>query len=632
MTGAVPPEREYAAMLAAPASAHPATPGACRLAAVAQFFSELQTALRRVARARATQVGLGLGLAWVAGWFALALPFAYRVAQLPSTERLLDGVALLRGPLCHLVVWLSGTALSHGGRGPGISGQRLAANALALACVVVAFLGLASVAAGALQWFDGRVTPDWALYATGVVNLSFGLCLWAAVAVSLQALVGERRLGTLAAALAFLLALALPKLGAEHPLLHFGPRPMPYSHLAGYGHHVVVFVTTGLHYSALTALLALGAWLLAPRAAGEPWRERLARAKHRLPSSMVMVMPCAVAWVGSGAWICHMAASTLHDAPAAQELAHLDGGSAGQPLPTLLALDLQVELHPHEGRLEAAGAMLLGNQGGERIDALNVYLPHGMQVDELAVPARPVTQDERFHLRRYAFDRPLRPIERIRVTFDMAWPEAGFGGPGGAPGLARNGSVLTSEALVPRFAPRSEHRRPQHPTGMWFKARLGTALDQIAVAPGELKRAWKENDRRYFEYETRQPIAPHFTVYSGRYVVARDRWGDVAIEIFHAPAHAANVPTLLGAVKASLAHCAVALGPYPWAAFRVVEVPHAHAAPAGAGIAAYAEGFAFTADLANRPRSQPVFDAIARDVARQWEDAAAGCPVPEPAT
>lgn len=613
-------------MLAAPASAHPTTPSAARLAAVAQFFIEFHAALTRVARARSAQTGLGLGLAWVVGWFAFALPLAYRVALLPSTERLLDGIALLRGPLCVLLVWLSGTALSYGGRGAGVSGQRLAANASALACVAVALLGAVSVAAGALQWLDGRVYPDWALYTNGVINVGWGLCLWAVVAVALQALVGERQLGTLAAALALLAGVALSKVAAEHPLLHYGPRVMPYSHLNGYGRHVALFVATGFHYSALTVLVALGAWLLAPGAVGEPWRKRLAGAKRRLPSSVALVAPCAVVWLASGAWICHQTAVSKSDETlAALELAPVDGKFA--PQPTLLALDLHVELHPHEGRLDAAGALLLGNVGAERIEALDVYVPDGMRLNALALPARLAAQPERPNLRRYVFDRPLRSVERIKVTFDMAWPEAGR-----APGMAGNGTFLTSDALMLGFAPRAERRPVPRPAEMRFKARLGTALDQIAVAPGELKHTWKENDRRYFEYETRHPIAPRFTVHSGRYAVARDAWRNVAVEIFHAPAHRANVPALLGAVKTSLERCVVALGPYPWAAFRVVEVPFAHSTPAHAGIAAYAEGFAFTADLTDRPRSQLVFDAMARDVAAQWGDAAAtGCPMSETA-
>ena len=610
-------------MLAAPASVYPSTPGATRLAAVAQCFTEFQVALQRVARARAVRAGLALSLAWVAGWFALALPFAYRVALLPSTERLLDGIALLRGPLCVLLVWLSGTALAHGGRGGGMAGRRLAANALALACVVLAFLGLGSLAAATLQWLDGRVALDWGLYTAGMVNIGFGLCLWAGVVVSLQALVGERRLGTLAAALALLAALALPKLGAEHPLLHFGPHPMPYSHLAGYGHHIPLFVATGLHHAALTALVMLGAWLLAPRVPGEPLRKRLAGAKRRLASCTALLVPVAVLWLGSGAWICHAAASAgALGEPVVEQVEAVPGHGKAGVQPAILALDLAVDLYPRERRINAAGTMLLANVGTSPIDELAVYVPPRMQVHTLAVPARPVDEDARRGLRRYAFERPLRPVERVRLGFDMAW----------ADGLRVNGTFLQSDALLPHLGRPAQAVAAPPPAAMRFKARLGTALDQIAVAPGELKRTWKENHRRYFEYETVRPIAPRFTVHSGRYAIAKDTWRNVAVEIFHAPAHAANVPVLLSAVKANLERCAMAWGPYPWATFRVVETPHGHSTLARAGIAAYAEGFAFTADLANRPRSQPVFDAIERDVAAQWEGAPDTCPEREPAS
>ncbi len=641
-------------MPAAPASASPSTPrrGRRRLGATTPFFAAAQAALAQVARAWWAWGGFAFGLAWVAGWFFLALPFAYDVPMRPASERLLEGIALLRVPLCILLAWGSGALVAHGrrcamrihGAAVGLPGQVVAANIVALACIVVAVLAVASLAAAALQWADGRAAPDWALYAAGVVNVGWGLCLWAGVAVAMQALAALRWRGTAAVALALLASLALPRLGAEHMLLYFGPRPMPYSQLNGYGQHLAAFVAAGAHYSALTALVVIGAWALGPGTPGESRRQRFARAKRRLRCSAAAAAPCAVLWLGSGAWICHTAANSApmaspwapqrtaatHQASMAAEVGRGEGGQAPLARPTLLALDLRVELHPRERRVAAAGTMLLGNVGATRINEFSLFVPPQVHVNALDVPARLVEQDVRRGVRRYTFDPPLRPIERIKVAFDMAWRETGFANRDRAAGLAANSALLAGETLVPRLGPAATSApppstAPSAPGKPRFKVRVGTSMDQIAIAPGSRGRVWKEDDRRYFEYAADSPNARHFTIHSGRYVVARDMWRGVVVEVFHAPAHATNAPLILRAVKASLERCAAALGPPLFAAFRVVEAPFTQAPPVVAGIAAYAEPFAFAAELSNRARATPVFAAIERDVARQWGAAAASC-------
>src|SRR5262249_38909329 len=58
-----------------------------------------------------------------------------------------------------------------------------------------------------------------------------------------------------------------------------------------------------------------------------------------------------------------------------------------------------------------------------------------------------------------------------------------------------------------------------------FHAVVSTSPDQIAVAPGYLKREWTENGRRYFEYDMGDArIANFFSFVSGRFAVRRDAW------------------------------------------------------------------------------------------------------------
>jgi aminopeptidase N len=72
------------------------------------------------------------------------------------------------------------------------------------------------------------------------------------------------------------------------------------------------------------------------------------------------------------------------------------------------------------------------------------------------------------------------------------------------------------------------------------------------VTQGELRREWREGNRRYFEYEAERPIWPAVSFASAGYEVARDTWNDVALEIYHDKEHGTNIEALLKTVKVSL--------------------------------------------------------------------------------
>src|SRR5690606_3038189 len=100
--------------------------------------------------------------------------------------------------------------------------------------------------------------------------------------------------------------------------------------------------------------------------------------------------------------------------------------------------------------------------------------------------------------------------------------------------------------------------------GDWidFEATVGTSADQVAMAPGYLQREWTEGGRRYFHYQMDAPILNFYSFLSARYEVRRDRWNDVAIEIYHHPGHEYNLDRMIESVKASLDYYPANFGPY----------------------------------------------------------------------
>ena len=93
------------------------------------------------------------------------------------------------------------------------------------------------------------------------------------------------------------------------------------------------------------------------------------------------------------------------------------------------------------------------------------------------------------------------------------------------------------------------------------------------IAPGYLQKEWTEGGRRYFEYRMDSPILNFFAFQSGRYAVKKDRWNDVAIEVYYQPGHEYNLDRMIAATKAGLDYFTANFGPYQHKQFRIIEFP-----------------------------------------------------------
>jgi len=69
------------------------------------------------------------------------------------------------------------------------------------------------------------------------------------------------------------------------------------------------------------------------------------------------------------------------------------------------------------------------------------------------------------------------------------------------------------------------------------------------------------------------PILNFFAFQSARYAVRKDRWNDVAIEVYYQPGHEYNLDRMIAATKAGLDYFTAAFGPYQHKQFRIIEFP-----------------------------------------------------------
>ena len=152
-----------------------------------------------------------------------------------------------------------------------------------------------------------------------------------------------------------------------------------------------------------------------------------------------------------------------------------------------------------------------------------------------------------------------------------------------------------------------------------FETTVSTSADQIALAPGYLDKEWTQNGRHYFHYKMDKPILDYFSFQSARYAVRRDRWNDVALEVYYDPQHAYNVDRMLEAMKKSLAHFSKVYAPFQFRQMRVLEFPdYEKFAESFANTVPFSESIGFIADLRDPDDIDYVFYVTAHEVAHQW--------------
>ncbi|HEX6158929.1 MAG TPA: hypothetical protein VF111_02105 [Thermoanaerobaculia bacterium] len=532
---------------------------------------------------------------------------------------------------------------------------------LGLGLVLVAFLA-AQTAAGMLA----QVMLDYHHFEIGLyLKVLFGLqlpeyLLFAMLALVAHVVVNQKYVGHLAAILAYAFTAVLASvLGIEHNLLVYGAGPAwSYTQMRGFGGSFGPWLWFKLYWAAWALLLAVVARLLWVRGREEGAGVRIQLARRRLTGPTARVTGAAAVLILTlGGFIFYntnILNAYLSTAEVEQRRAEYERRYRryeNVPQPVLTGTKLRIEIYPRRRAAQIRGSYALVNRGSAAIDSIHVAIPRS------AVETRAVTFDRRAKLalddtkhghRIYALERPLGPGDTLRLDFEVQVEPRGFGNRGASRSVVANGSYFTNAAWFPAVgyqrtrellsaSDRREHGLPPRPLleslydeegrevatrggGIAFEAVMGTDDDQIAVAPGALRRSWTERGRRYFHYATSAPIGSEWAFFSARYAVHEGRWKDVAIRIFHHPEHTAHLRLVMRSVQASLDYHSEQYGPYPYRHLTIIERGGApgssmHADPS---MISHGEHFSFW-----RPRDEErSFDmpyaVVAHEMGHQW--------------
>lgn len=521
-------------------------------------------------------------------------------------------------------------------------------------------VSMASLAAAGMigQALRGYHHFEIGLYAKILLGLQLpDYLLFAMLALAVHVLVDQKYIGHLVAILAYVFIVVLAgMLGVEHNLLVYGNGPgWSYTEMRGFGPSLGPWLWFKLYWAAWALLLAVAAKLVWVRGRERGLGVRIRLARQRLTRSTAGVASAAVLLIlALGGFIFYntnvlneyLGSSAISRRSAEYE--RLYRRYENLPQPALTAASLRVEIYPGRRAVEVRGSYRLVNPTAMPIDSILVATAMG-GVETGAItfdrPATLAVGDDRHGQRIYALASPLPPGDTLRLEFAVNVRPRGFRQNGAGTSVVANGSYFSgawlpsigyqsirelisagdrrTEGLPPRpvIASLSDIEAgvpPARRGGVAFEAVVGTEGDQVAVAPGALRRSWTEGGRRYFQYSTDAPIAREWAFFSARYAVREGRWKDVVIRIYHHPAHTANLARMMQGVESALDYYSREFGPYPYRHLTLVEIP-------GNGVGLHAEPSFFTYSegyAAWVPRNEKRLDfphaVLAHETAHQW--------------
>ncbi|HEX7181129.1 MAG TPA: hypothetical protein VF756_04750 [Thermoanaerobaculia bacterium] len=538
---------------------------------------------------------------------------------------------------------------------PGSEWPPFLGKLLGLGLVLVAFTALQMAGGMLAQTIMGHDELEIGLY----LKILFGLqlpeyLLFAVLALVVHVLVDQKYIGHLVAIIAYVFIVLASLFGIEHDLLVYGAGPgWSFTEMRGFGPSLGPWLWFKLYWAAWALLLAVLARLLWVRGRESGLGVRLQLARLRFRRATVWTAAAAVGLIFTlGGFIFYntnmlnkyLTASDIVERSAEYERRYRR--YAGIPQPRLTGTRLHVEIYPERREVQIRGSYRLVNRSAVAIDSIHVATVPGVETAAVAFdrPAAPVLADEDLGHRIYALERPLQPGDSLRLDFQVHVEPHGFRESGVDASVVANGTFFTNGALpaigyqggreLMSASDRREHGlapRPLIPylhdvearkdrgAGIAFEAVVGTHEDEVAVAPGALRRTWTEGERRYFHYSTDGPIGGEWAFFSADYAVHEARWNDVVIRIYHHPGHTAHLDRMVRSIQASLDYYTRQFGPYRYSHLSVVERPgNGTGIHAEASLLSYAEGFS-TWNPKDDPGSLDFpFAVVAHEMGHQW--------------
>lgn len=473
--------------------------------------------------------------------------------------------------------------------------------------------------------------------------------LWALVAIFIQTLFSNAYLGFFMLFLGMTGIAHLHLIGIDHNIFKYNWGPaFHYSDMTGYATSLPMYLLYKGYWLIFGSFLMLGTYCWWNRGIAHSFGERFQLAIGYAKGKVGLGMGCLlIAFLGLGSFIWYED-QMLNKGWTTETTERIEHKMANQfdsfkqlPQPKIKSVFVEMDLLPTSNDFQLKGKYKLVNSTDKPIDSLLIFSVLGYQANyTFDQPSNLLLTDttiiiygipvnfELSHL-----SQPMQPGDTLICHFEMKnqpntfWrrrsPVLQNGTAMLSPILPRIG-YWTNDTLPSPYNSTANLKMHESKDADWvdFETIVSTQEDQIAIAPGDLQRKWKTDNKAYFYYKTPQKIPLYSAYFSAEYALKKDKWQDVDLTIYHYPQHDYNAKEMLRGLKAALAYNTENFGTYPLKQAKIIEAPsiygHGGAAFAGTMVIAETAGFIAKADTTNGAGANTPFFIAVHEFSHQW--------------
>ncbi len=513
-----------------------------------------------------------------------------------------------------------------------------------------------------IQIYNGYYKLELLLYIKELFGLKLiSLSIICVLAMAVQVIFNNKYVGYFIAVLIVILLPAVFSFMQYSKLLRFNSigAHLLYSDMNGYGSSIYPFTIFKIYWGSFALILIVLSNIFWVRGKEKGLKNRLRIAKPLFTGKAKITMFIGILiFIGSGSFIYYNINILNKNIPEKLDEARAEFEKKYKkylktPQPRIISANWNADIFPMERGFKIKGFYIIKNKTRKAIDSIIINLNPEVKVNDLKFekPASLLLNDKENGFQIYKLASSLQPGDSIKLDMSLDYFQKGFKNSDDATAVVYNGTFFNNQ-LLPSIGYSEEGEliddMARKKYGLKYKERMAkvndsnarmntyisndadwidfectisTSDDQTAIAPGYLIKAWKENDRNYFHYKMDCKILNFYSILSARYEVKRDKWNDVAIEIYYNKGHEYNLDRMIKGVKKSLDYYTKNFSPYQHKQLRIIEFPRYQSfAQSFPNTIPFSESIGFIAKVDDKdPESIDYpFYVTSHEVAHQW--------------
>lgn len=486
--------------------------------------------------------------------------------------------------------------------------------------------------------------------------------VWSGVMIMIQVVLNNKYIGYFASiAVIFIWEIILAILDIQSNMLEIGGRPyLTFSDMNGFGPGLKGVFWFNLYWVLFSIICLLIAGALWNRGVLSPLKDKIRTAKKEVSKGYKMlIIGFTAVWILVAGFV-YYNTQVLNTYKTSDEQEVLSSNFEKKykkyehvKHPKITDAKYFIDIFPYKRDVLVKAKVKLTNETSTPIDSIHFVIDERWE-PQINIPnASLVLNDEEFGYLIYKLNQPLQPESTIEIEVNTQYISNGFENGQGNTGIVNNGTFLNNFEILPslgynagielsdkntrkKYGLKPKDRMPELEENcsencmanylsdgrsdfINVETVISTSSDQIAIAPGSLKKEWQENGRNYYHYKSDHPSQNFYSFISAKYEVAKRKWNGIDIEVYYDEKHPMNVEMMLDAVERSLKYYTENFGPYYHKQCRVIEFPrYASFAQAFPGTMPYSEAIGFIINLEDEEKNNVVDMVIAHEMGHQW--------------